>query len=84
MIYIFYGSSQYFADLPNRCNVCEIGYIPPQYRPCLSDSHVVAIPGFKIEISDAYIGRCLIPTTGNTLFYICFYVRAHFFTPLPA
>jgi hypothetical protein len=65
-------SIKYLADLPNRCDVGKIGNIPTQYWPCLRDSHVVAIPGFKIEISNADIWCRLIATAGNTLIYICF------------
>ena len=64
--------SKDLADLPNRCDVGKIGNIPPQYRSRLCDSHVVAIPGFKIKISDADIRCRLIAAAGNTLLYICF------------
>jgi hypothetical protein len=72
------ASTQYFADLANRRDVGEIGNITPQYRSCHCDALVVAVPGFKIEISDADIGRRLITTTGNTPFHIRLYKTKRF------
>ena len=65
-------SIKYLVDLPNRCEVGKIGTISPQDRPGLRDYPVVAVPGFKIETSNADIGCRLISPAGDSLFDIGF------------
>jgi hypothetical protein len=63
-------SIEYLADLPNRSKVGKIGDIPAQYGSDLRDAPVVALPGLKIQISNADIGGRLVTAAGNPLFHV--------------